>query len=238
MSPNTAVYEDFTVNGETVPFYYSRSIQLIKPNAISATLGSEVSLPTTVTAYTATGQLRKMAIIWDIASLDVNTAGEYVLTGTADGLTTTVSVHILPDDSSSAPLEKAPEIKGFQKSLDGSSIRFAAIINSLDYSSAGFLYNVNYNGTDLLDEKRKVETTVVFQSINSNVYGISQPITAESLGGTYIYAITFTGVPTVGTVVIELSAYAISIDGTTQYESSTFRVTFEDGVYVGWQATA
>ena len=238
VSPNTAVYEDFTVNGETVPFYYSRSIQLIKPNAISATLGSEVSLPTTVTAYTATGQLRKMAIIWDIASLDVNTAGEYVLTGTADGLTTTVSVHILPDDSSSAPLEKAPEIKGFQKSLDGSSIRFAAIINSLDYSSAGFLYNVNYNGTDLLDEKRKVETTVVFQSINSNVYGISQPITAESLGGTYIYAITFTGVPTVGTVVIELSAYAISIDGTTQYESSTFRVTFEDGVYVGWQATA
>ena len=101
VSANVAVYENFTLNGELLPFRYSRTVQLISPAPLTAIAGDEITLPASVKGYTATGQLRDVAVEWATESLNLNAVGEQTVTGTdANGLTVELLIQVLSNDSS------------------------------------------------------------------------------------------------------------------------------------------
>ena len=104
------------------------------------------------------------------------------------------------------------------------SVRLVATIgDSLRYSSVGFV--LHRVGSEK-DPVKKSFTTVYGSILADNG---AETIAAADLGGTYIFALTITGVPTNETVTYEVSAIATGEDGTTEYTTDVYCVTVENG---------
>ena len=84
VSKNTAVYEDFTLGGEIIPFFTSRVVDVDTDKLINIDIADELTLPENVKGYTATGQTVYLPIDWDISDFAQQT-GEYVVVGTVKG---------------------------------------------------------------------------------------------------------------------------------------------------------
>ncbi|GEM_PF-516315 len=87
-APTPVVFEDFTVNGETIAFAATKTnyVTAIKnPRSITVDKGTafdKIALPQTVSATLATGESKDFAVVWSDAGYDANTVGTYALTGT------------------------------------------------------------------------------------------------------------------------------------------------------------
>lgn len=92
ISKNTGVYEDFTLNGEVIPFYHSRIVHVITNKVINAQVGGAIALPEKVMGYTATGETVDLPIDWDTSNVNMEEKGEYTATGTAGGLDVEITV--------------------------------------------------------------------------------------------------------------------------------------------------
>ena len=117
-----------------------------------------------------------------------------------------------------------PELRGYQMSTDGSSIRFLATVSSSNYNEVGFVYSVTVNG---VAKATNVEATCsyVMKAINARGEdGAISAYTAEQLYGKYITAITFNNVPAEGTVVITVTPTA------GDYTGAGYTITIVNGV--------
>ncbi|MBQ7847023.1 MAG: glycoside hydrolase family 97 catalytic domain-containing protein [Clostridia bacterium] len=94
-------YKNFTVNGEIVPFIpEEQACQLLAPVAIEVKKGSEsAGLPQTLPLYYNTGKTTDVAVAWNTEGLDLNSAGEYTVTASAQGFKAVVSVKVVDDST-------------------------------------------------------------------------------------------------------------------------------------------
>lgn len=120
-----------------------------------------------------------------------------------------------------------PVLKGCQigAEKDGmKSLRLVAVLNELDYKEVGFRISVNGG------ENETVKRTSVFTALKAkNEDGSIAEYTAQSLGGSYVYALSV-DVPAEGTQVITAVPYSIGTDGTV-YTGIGYMVTLIDGVF-------
>ncbi len=96
-SKNTGVYENFTLDGETIPFYHSRIVHIATDKVINAQVGGAVALPETAKGYTATGQTVELPISWDISNVNTQKEGKYTAVGSAGGIDVEVEVNVSCD---------------------------------------------------------------------------------------------------------------------------------------------
>ncbi len=106
-------------------------------------------------------------------------------------------------------VEKAPVFVGTQirQGAGTYDVRFAATVDTLEYSNLGFLITATYgNGmTRVLDSDCKK----VYTALSATVNGETQIETAEKYEGQYIYALTVTGIPeSLETVTFTVTPYA------------------------------
>ncbi len=129
-------------------------------------------------------------------------------------------------------VQAVPKLSGIQlgKVQDGRlSVRLVATLqNSLRYERVGF--RVNTTDGDL----GAVSCRNVYLKLLGNGDGGQVETTAQSLGGSYLYALAINGVPAQGTVVLTVTAFAVDVDDTgVEYTGDTYELTFVDGVYQG-----
>ncbi|MBQ9806435.1 MAG: hypothetical protein IJW49_08035 [Clostridia bacterium] len=106
-----------------------------------------------------------------------------------------------------------PELRGYQMSNDGGSIRFAATISSINYSEVGFKYTVEYNGKVVAEET--AIRNYVWETLNATGNNNSiEEKTASEMGGKYFTALVFTGVPATGTLKLTVTPIADTYTGT------------------------
>mgnify|MGYP004698226163 CR=1 FL=1 len=132
-------------------------------------------------------------------------------------------------DDTGLAIPATPVLKGFQtrKASDTSiDLRLVATIgNTLDYRQVGFRIALG-------DNAAKVHgCTKVYKTLNATVDGAMSEYTAESLGGTYLYALTVQSIPVQETpIVLTVTAYALDADATTEYTLTSYTVTVTNGV--------
>jgi len=126
-----------------------------------------------------------------------------------------------------------PQLRGIQQSVESvdgkTDIRFAATVNSLNaFSKVGFRATIRIDGKSVSIDRtsESVYTTLNAVSVNGDL----SKITASSLSGQYLCALTLTGVPVSNDVTVEVTPYAIGTDG-TEYVGKTRVVICTDGVY-------
>ena len=156
---------------------------------------------------------------------------------------------IVPDFTPALDLNKdgtdMPVLRAVQNTsvLNGKQgVRFLAVVNSLDYESIGFEWNIKYTKAGeteaTLDANGTETATTVYRSITAedmsgNIYAVS----ATDLNGTYIYALSFKNVPTDGTVVFTVTPIAAS-DNAPALTGTGYTVTFENGAFVSSEAVS
>ena len=124
-----------------------------------------------------------------------------------------------------------PEIRGVQMSKDKTSIRFVAAISSSNYANIGYTYSLTYNGATIATDV-KATSPYVLKSVNATGDdGSLTSMSAESLCGKYLTAITFNGVPAKGTLVLTATPTATTANGTT-YAGAAYSATIVDGALV------
>ena len=107
------------------------------------------------------------------------------------------------------------------------SVRFVGTIkNTLRYSELGLSVTV---GEVTIPKISKYVYTTVTATGNG---GEQLEYTAESLGGSYIFAHTITDIPTEGELTMTVKPYAIDTDGTEYNDGIAYTVTFSNGVLV------
>ncbi|MBQ9806256.1 MAG: hypothetical protein IJW49_07110 [Clostridia bacterium] len=108
-----------------------------------------------------------------------------------------------------AVVAATPEIRGYQVSTDKTAIRFAAIIASRNYEEkVGFRYTLVYNGTTVQSNVEAVSKEVWVALNAAGEDGSIETRTAAQMGGRYITALTFRGVPATGTLQITVTPIA------------------------------
>lgn len=121
-----------------------------------------------------------------------------------------------------------PRLRGYQMSLDGKSIRFAATVNSSTYETLGFKYSAVVAGVTKATDK-VVNGGFVWKALNAvGADGTIASVTAESMGAKYLTAITFNNIPASGLVKLEITPVATA--GALTFEGSTYTVIISDGV--------
>ena len=134
------------------------------------------------------------------------------------------------DEAIDSALESAIEIKAYQASKtseDGRmSFRFLYAVESLDWSKIGI--EVSMNGATLTEEGTTVYTSVLGYNPET---GEDETYTAESLGASYLAALTLNNIPTTGTYTFEVKAYAVESFGETEIKNygTVCTVTVTDG---------
>lgn len=149
----------------------------------------------------------------------------------------TYALSFVPSDKASTAgtyfVVADPQIRGIQqsvKSVDGKTdIRFAAIVNSLNaFSKVGFRATIRMDGKSVKIDRT---TESVYKSLNAvSVNGALEQITASSLSGQYLCALTLTGMPVSKDVTVEITPYAVGTDG-TEYVGKSRVAICTDGVY-------
>jgi len=125
-----------------------------------------------------------------------------------------------------------PQIRGVQQSTTTTNgktdLRFAAVLNALvPYQKAGFRATIRVDGQSVKVDRT---TDTVYTSLNAtSVNGEISTVTAKSLAGQYLTAVTFTGIPTSGNVTVEIAPYAVGTDG-TEYVGKTRVIVVSQGV--------
>ena len=97
VSKNTGVYENFTLDGETIPFFHSRIVQITTAKVVNAQIGGAIALPETAKGYTATGQTIELPISWDTSNVNMQKKGRYTAIGSAGGIDFEVEVNVSCD---------------------------------------------------------------------------------------------------------------------------------------------
>lgn len=117
-----------------------------------------------------------------------------------------------------------PKLVGTQESATGAKVRLLGSIGGdlADYAKVGF--KVTSVG-ETVKTYNPSEATYAYYHIQA----AGEMTTAASLGGSYLYTLTFTGVPQTGTVTFTVQAYAEYTNGLT-YDGATYTVTVVDGV--------
>lgn len=118
----------------------------------------------------------------------------------------------------------APELRGYQQSIDGSDIRFLAGVFGSNFEEVGFTYSIEVNG-DLVVENAKGTLSYVMKAINARGEdGAIESKTAADLGAKYISAITFKNLS-------DTSTYKITVAPTADnYAGASYTVTIVNGV--------
>ncbi|MBQ8850535.1 MAG: hypothetical protein IJ011_09410 [Clostridia bacterium] len=135
---------------------------------------------------------------------------------------------------------KVPQIVGAQTTAvaDGKfDVRFISVLKNDDlsqYSKVGFTVAATASNGQTLNESK--DSTIVFTSLNASVDGAMKTYKNYELGGDYITAIAWTGVPasdgeTNHTVSFTVTPYAVSLDGATTYSGISYTFTYVNGVY-------
>lgn len=181
--------------------------------------------------YTGTNEYRHQ--------INKTSAGLYpvepVMNGEQTTVTTKTADEILVltagiDEAIGSALESAIEIKAYQASKtseDGRmSFRFLYAVESLDWSKIGI--EVSMNGATLTEEGTTVYTSVLGYNPET---GEDETYTAESLGASYLAALTLNNIPTTGTYTFEVKAYAVESFGETEIKNygTVCTVTVTDG---------
>jgi hypothetical protein len=122
-----------------------------------------------------------------------------------------------------------PMLRGYQMSLDGSSIRFIASINTSTYTNVGFVYSINANGnavaTDVTASANTIWTAL-------NVAGADETlstVTAADLGAKYMTGLTFNNIPAVGVYEFTVTPVATDANGTTVHTGTSYVITVTHG---------
>ena len=136
-------------------------------------------------------------------------------------VTVTVSLSIM----SVSATEASHKSTAFKKVDDGKvadklNVRFIASVDGTDYTSVGF--KVTALGHNKSWEN---ETSVVYSKIIASAEtGVTSEYTADS---GFLYALTIKGVPTVGTVVFNVTTYSTKGDKTDKGDS--YIITYTNG---------
>ncbi len=126
-----------------------------------------------------------------------------------------------------AVVAATPEIRGYQVSKDNTAIRFAAIIGSKNYEeTVGFKYSLVYNGKTVLNNAEAVSKEVWVALNAAGADGSIETRTAAQMGGRYITALTFKGIPATGTLQIVVTPIA------DDYVGEAYTATIVDGTVI------
>lgn len=112
------------------------------------------------------------------------------------------------------------------------NVRFVGVVDQPeDFQKIGIKVTAYLNG-----EKHKdfdIATTEVYKAITGSANGVNSTITAEELGGEYVYALTIKGVPASGTVTFEVTPYTVDVnDSSNVTDYATYEVVYQNGEYV------
>lgn len=132
-----------------------------------------------------------------------------------------------------------PTFVGIQDGVENNgtfSVRLVAVLqDTLDYERVGF--KISANSGEMVSYSCKSVYTTLLATEN----GKQTQLTAESLGGAYIYALSVNGIPTSGTVTFTVTAFADDMGnavGADDHVGTTYTITYVDGVYQSASANA
>ena len=110
-------------------------------------------------------------------------------------------------------------------------IRLVGVLDSLEYNAIG-MDVLGYVGSigETPDRTFNVEARTVYGSILPSADGAARKISAEELGGAYIWTMTVCGVPASGTVILVVTPYTVKDGNKTSI--GTYEVTYTDGAFV------
>lgn len=133
------------------------------------------------------------------------------------------------DLGENAVVTATPMLRGYQMSLDGSSIRFIATINTSNYANVGFVYTITSGGNEIAkDASNTVET--IWTSLNvSGKDGSLSTVSAADLGAKYMTGITFNNIPAVGVFEFTVTPVATDANGNTVYTGAAYVITVTHG---------
>ncbi len=119
---------------------------------------------------------------------------------------------------------------------DKINVRFVGVLDDLaSFQKIGIkvdAYTVA-NGEATLHKNFDLSTTEVYKAISANVDGVNSKITAEELGGNYLYALTIVGVPATGTVKFVVTPYTVDVeDSSNVVDYATYEVVYTNGEFV------
>jgi len=126
-----------------------------------------------------------------------------------------------------------PTLRGIQTSgvVDNmQSVRLVAVINKTlrNFTKVGFDIQCSYNGQTA--EKSTQSTTQVYTMLNNEFGTNAKQITADSMGGAYLYTAVIQKIPTSrATVVLKVTPW--TTDGTTTWYGKETTLTFVNGTY-------
>lgn len=149
--------------------------------------------------------------------------------------------HLMVADDGLSIIQGTPIICGIQtgqtKTVTGNgdtsevfSIRFiASIDNTLDYKRLGMSIQVDDG------EATDINTAYVYTSLLENIDGNLNKVTAQELGGAYVYAIIISDIPVCGldgnrTITFTVTPYATDNDG-NEYVGEAITATYVNGEY-------
>ena len=131
-------------------------------------------------------------------------------------------------------IENAPIFAGTQirENAETYDARFAATIDSLDYTNIGFKISATFEGGA---KEWNVDCTKVYNALTAIENGVTVNVTADQFEGIYIYALTVSGVPnSVGAVTFTVTPYAQKGENTINGNTYTVVCTpSANGVVVG-----
>ncbi len=127
-----------------------------------------------------------------------------------------------------------PKLAGVQdgKAADGKlSVRLIATLrDTLRYDEIGFQIRVNGGETNQISCKH------VYLKLLSRENGNQTTITADELGGSFVYALAIDSIPATGTVTLTVTPYANDLDYANNgivYIGVSYNVTYVNGVFQG-----
>ena len=131
-----------------------------------------------------------------------------------------------------------PVFRAYQETVPANgtqSVRLIATLNTLNYSEIGFHVSATYTDPDTNESKTVSidrSCAYAYHSLTaSEADGTVDTVTAEELGGVYLYALVIHGVPTdVGELVFTVTPYAVQ--GEDKLVGETAYVTYQNGVAV------
>lgn len=128
-------------------------------------------------------------------------------------------------------LETPAMLRGHQRTVqaEGSyGLRFLATVDDLRYDEVGFDFDIRVQ--DGTSYTYHVPITTVYGSVAGLVDGEPMQITAESLGGSYLYSVVFRGIDvSLGYISFDVSAYVV--ENGVKISGRTEQVIYNSGVY-------
>lgn len=109
-------------------------------------------------------------------------------------------------------------------------VRFISTIDSLAYEQAGYIITATHGST--VKNFTNADNSTVYGKIYGNTDTGLKEYTAESLGGSYIVALSGLHIPATGTVTFKVTPVVRTQDSQLLYGATT-TLTFTDGAYVG-----